>query len=73
MIIGDQDQIIPNKRSDRLSRLWGGAVDHLVIDGAGHNDIQQDQRYWQAINSFLSNAGAMPERTRSRPAQDPHD
>jgi pimeloyl-ACP methyl ester carboxylesterase len=58
VIIGNQDNIIPNRRSTQLAEVWGGVVDTVVIDGAGHNDIQLDHRYWEAINSFLSTARA---------------
>jgi hypothetical protein len=61
VVMGAQDQIIPFARSDRLARRWGGTCDKVVIDGVGHNDIQLDPRYWQAINSFLSRPKAMPE------------
>lgn len=61
VIIGNQDNIIPNRRSTQLAEVWGGVVDTVVIDGAGHNDIQLDHRYWEAINSFLSAARATVE------------
>ena len=61
VIIGDQDNIIPNRRSTQLAEVWGGVVDTVVIDGAGHNDIQLDHRYWEAINSFLSTERATVE------------
>jgi len=54
VIIGDQDNIIPNQRSTELAQQWGGPLETMVIEGAGHNDIQLDHRYWEAINSFLS-------------------
>jgi uncharacterized protein len=58
VLIGRQDNIIPNQRSARLAQLWGGTVDTVVLDGVGHNDIQLDHHYWAAINSFLSTAKA---------------
>jgi uncharacterized protein len=54
VLIGRQDNIIPNQRSARLAQLWGGTVDTVVLDGVGHNDIQLNHHYWEAINSFLS-------------------
>jgi len=61
VIMGDQDNIIPNQRSTRLAQRWGGPIETVVIEGAGHNDIQLDHRYWDAINSFLSNEMATVE------------
>jgi len=58
VIIGSQDTVIPNQNSTRLAQLWGGPVDTLVIKGVGHNDIQMDPRYWEAVNSFLSRESA---------------
>jgi pimeloyl-ACP methyl ester carboxylesterase len=58
VIMGNQDAIIPNKRSTRLAQVWGGAVETVVIQGAGHNDIQLDPRYWEAVNLFLSTGSA---------------
>lgn len=57
VIIGDQDNIIPNQRSTRLAQRWGGPIETVLIKGAGHNDIQLDRRYWGAINAFLSREG----------------
>ena len=54
VLIGRQDNIIPNQCSARLAQLWGGTVDTMVLDGVGHNDIQLNHHYWEAINSFLS-------------------
>ena len=60
VLIGRQDNIIPNQRSTRLAQLWGGPVDTVVIDDVGHNDIQLDNHYWNAINAFLSTEKTMP-------------
>ena len=57
VIMGDQDDIIPNKFSEQLAQRWGGPVETVVIKGRGHNDIQLDARFWQAINTFLTRAG----------------
>ena len=60
MITGGQDDIIPAPRSARLARLWGGPVETVEIQGGGHNDLQLDAAYWNAINCFLAaeNCGA---------------
>lgn len=55
MLVAARDEVIPNKYSVNLAQAWGGPVRTVVIDGAGHNDIQLDQGYWQAVNAFLSN------------------
>lgn len=60
VLMGDRDEIIPNQMSDRLFRHWGGPVDAVVIAGVGHNDIQSDRGYWQAVNAFLSAEGKLP-------------
>jgi pimeloyl-ACP methyl ester carboxylesterase len=54
VLIGRQDTIIPSQHAIRLSEVWGGPVDTVMIEGVGHNDIQLGHRYWEAINSFLS-------------------
>ena len=61
VVMGDRDNIIPNKYSTRLATLWGGPVDTVMIEGRGHNDIQLDGQFWQAINTFLSGAGVAPD------------
>lgn len=53
VITAGQDEIIPAPRSARLARLWGGPVQTVVVDGHGHNDLQLDDAYWDAINRFL--------------------
>jgi pimeloyl-ACP methyl ester carboxylesterase len=54
ILIARQDTIIPQQHAIRLSEVWGGPVDTVMIEGVGHNDIQLAPRYWEAINSFLS-------------------
>ena len=53
MLVAGRDEVIPAKYAFNLEKAWGGPVRSVVIDGAGHNDIQLDQGYWQAINAFL--------------------
>ena len=55
MLIAANDEIIPRKYSLNLARSWGGPMQTVVIEGAGHNDIQLDPIYWQALNTFLNN------------------
>lgn len=60
IVTGSLDEIIPAPRSERLARLWGGPVARVVIEGGGHNDLQMDAAYWNAINHFLSSVGMPP-------------
>ncbi len=53
MLIAEQDEVIPPRYALNLAQAWGGPVQEVVIEGAGHNDIQFDPRYWQAIGRFL--------------------
>ncbi len=55
VLIASHDEVIPNKSSLNLARSWGGPLKTVVIEGAGHNDLHLDQRYWQAVNTFLAN------------------
>ncbi len=54
VLMGNQDDIIPNPLSAALARRWGGPVQTVVIEGLGHNDIQMAEDYWKAINEFLT-------------------
>jgi pimeloyl-ACP methyl ester carboxylesterase len=58
ILIGRQDTIIPSQHAIRLSEVWGGPVESIIIDGVGHNDIQLEPRYWEVINAFLSTGKA---------------
>jgi pimeloyl-ACP methyl ester carboxylesterase len=48
-----QDTIVPGSLATNLARVWGGPVQTVTIAGAGHNDIQLDPRYWEAVNAYL--------------------
>lgn len=72
ILIARQDTIIPQQHAIRLSEVWGGPVESIIIDGVGHNDIQMAPRYWKAINAFLS-AGKAATATPSPPAVDNRD
>jgi len=52
-IFGGADTIIPPDHSERLAAAWGGPVERVRLDGFGHNDIDLDPRYAQAIAAFL--------------------
>ncbi|MEJ2642062.1 MAG: alpha/beta hydrolase [Desulfosarcinaceae bacterium] len=52
-LVAGADEVIPNSSSLRLSQAWGGEVRLATIAGAGHNDIHQSPRYWEAIRDFV--------------------
>ncbi len=54
MLIAKQDDVIPARYALNLARAWGGPAQTVVIEGAGHNDIHLDPRYWQAIGRFVA-------------------
>ena len=54
VLMGRQDNIVPNPLSVALAQRWGGPAQKVVIEGFGHNDIQADEGYWRAINAFLT-------------------
>jgi hypothetical protein len=53
VIYGGADTIIPPEHSERLAAAWGGPVERLRLDGFGHNDIDLNPRYAQAMVAFL--------------------
>lgn len=53
MIYGGGDTIIPAEHSERLAAAWGGPVERVRLEGFGHNDLDLDPQYAQAIASFL--------------------
>lgn len=52
-LIANRDEVIPPKFAARLARAWGGPQRTVLIEGAGHNDIQLAANYWPAVNRFL--------------------
>ena len=54
VLIGSRDEVIPNESSVNLASAWGGPVETVVIEGAGHNDVHLDPLYWPAIQRFLT-------------------
>jgi uncharacterized protein len=52
-LVAAADEIIPDSSSHRLSKTWAGEVTRVTIAGAGHNDIHQSPRYWDAIRDFV--------------------
>lgn len=52
LIAGD-DEVIPPRHARLLVSRWGGKANSVLIDGAGHNNIQESQAYWSNIEKFL--------------------
>ena len=53
ILAGEADTIIPKRHSDRLAAAWGGPVERASFAGFGHNDLDLNPRYAQAIRAFL--------------------
>jgi pimeloyl-ACP methyl ester carboxylesterase len=53
-IVGGSDSIIPANRSRALFDAWAGPKTWLVVPGAGHNDLGQDDAFWRAVAGFLA-------------------
>jgi hypothetical protein len=52
-LIAGRDEVIPRSSSLRLGEAWGGPVQTVVIQEAGHNDIGDFEAYWASIDHFL--------------------
>jgi hypothetical protein len=54
IIIAAHDEIIPRARSDALAAAFGPSRARVtVLDGVGHNDIDDRPRYLESIAEFL--------------------
>jgi uncharacterized protein len=53
-IMGEADDLIPKRHSERLASLWGGPVERVSLAGFGHNDIGVSPRYNESIRAFLA-------------------
>ena len=53
VLVGEADRLIAPHHSERLAGLWGGPVERMNLPGFGHNDLDLDPRYAQAIRAFL--------------------
>lgn len=53
VVYGSDDTIIPAEHSERLAAAWGGPVERVRLDGFGHNDIDLNPRYAEAMVAFL--------------------
>lgn len=52
-LVAETDEIIPKASSLNLVDQWGGEVQMVMIEGAGHNDIFYSDVFWKSINDFL--------------------
>lgn len=54
LILGAQhDRVIPPVHAQRLAAAWAGETTFSVLQGVGHNDIEQHPDYFTSINRFL--------------------
>ncbi|MEP6943835.1 MAG: alpha/beta fold hydrolase [Betaproteobacteria bacterium] len=58
IVHGDQDRRIAVAHADRLARLTRSPTEMVVIEGAGHNDIQRFPAYADALASRLGSLRA---------------
>jgi len=58
IVHGDQDRRIAVAHADRLARLTRSPTEMVVIEGAGHSDIQRFPAYVDALASRLGSLGA---------------
>lgn len=53
VLIGEADTLIPRWHSERLAAAWGGPVERVSFEGFGHNDLDVNPRYAEAVRAFL--------------------
>lgn len=53
VIYGGEDTIIAPGHSEELAAAWGGPVERVRLEGFGHNDLDLNPKYAQAIAAFL--------------------
>ena len=54
-LAADHDVIIPPIHAHRLYDAWQGKKQFHLLTGKGHNDIEENPRYFELINEFLTN------------------
>ncbi|MDM8557276.1 alpha/beta fold hydrolase [Candidatus Parabeggiatoa sp. HSG14] len=52
-LVAQQDTLIPAIHSHRLANKWGGATKIKQIENANHDNIPDNEIYWNAIRDFL--------------------
>ena len=53
ILMGEADDLIPARHSQRLAGLWKGPVQSEAFPGFGHNDIALNPRYAATLHAFL--------------------
>jgi pimeloyl-ACP methyl ester carboxylesterase len=53
MIAAERDTVVPAQHARRLYEAWGGPREWVEMKGAGHNDLDRQAGYWEAIRAFL--------------------
>ena len=53
-IIGSHDNIITPQHSKVLVQAWGGKTQLVEIEAVGHNELGDQQQFWDAIEGFIS-------------------
>ncbi|MET0988918.1 MAG: alpha/beta hydrolase [Steroidobacteraceae bacterium] len=53
LLAAERDEIVPPVHAERLSQAWAGPHRLHVLTNVGHNDVEQDARYYVLINEFL--------------------
>lgn len=53
-IVGGSDSIIPAERSRALFDAWAGPKTWQVVPRADHNDLGNDETFWQGVAGFLA-------------------
>ena len=66
-LIAGADTVIPPRHAQRLASAWRGPVTSLVFEGAQHNDIDTDARYWQSIREFLKQTAVLARTSTPTP------
>jgi uncharacterized protein len=52
-VIASEDRTIPPPHAEKLVSAWKGNVTKKIFSGAGHNDIMQQEGYWEELGAFL--------------------
>jgi esterase/lipase len=54
VVIAEKDNVITMKHSQKLIDAFSDSkVDVKIIEGVGHNNILQDERYYHLLQTFL--------------------
>jgi pimeloyl-ACP methyl ester carboxylesterase len=53
IVAAQNDRVIPPAHAERLANAWSGERQLRVLQGVGHNDVEQHPEYFALINQFL--------------------